>query len=77
MEETAQVNLEYLLIIVGAVAVVTIVSLYIKSVANTVTQRLRRMIRGRSCKIFLECRFVLGEKPVSIGGGVGRGTCAG
>ena len=38
MEEKAQVNLEYLLIIVGAVAVVTIVSIYIKSTANTVTQ---------------------------------------
>jgi len=33
MEERAQVNLEYLLIIVGAVVVVTIVSLYIKTTA--------------------------------------------
>jgi uncharacterized protein (UPF0333 family) len=37
MEEKAQVNLEYLLIIVGALAIVTIVSLYIKSTANTLT----------------------------------------
>ncbi len=38
MEETAQVNLEYLLLIVGAVAIVTVISLYIKSTANTVTK---------------------------------------
>jgi len=37
MEERAQVNMEYLLILVGAIAVVTIVSLYIKSSANTLT----------------------------------------
>jgi uncharacterized protein (UPF0333 family) len=37
MEEKAQVNLEYLLILVGAIAVVTIVTLYIKSTANTIT----------------------------------------
>ena len=37
MEETAQVNFEYLLILVGAIAIVTIVSLYIKSTANTLT----------------------------------------
>jgi len=35
MEERAQVNLEYLLIIVGAVAIVTVVSLYIKTTAST------------------------------------------
>lgn len=38
MEEKAQVNLEYLLIITGAIAIVTVVSLYIKSTANTVAQ---------------------------------------
>jgi len=38
MEEKAQVNIEYLLIIAGAVAVVTVVSLYVKTSANTVTQ---------------------------------------
>jgi uncharacterized protein (UPF0333 family) len=38
MEEKAQVNLEYLLIIAGAVAIVTVVSLYIKSSANTAAQ---------------------------------------
>jgi uncharacterized protein (UPF0333 family) len=37
MEEKAQVNLEYLLVILGAVIVVTVVSLYIKSTAETVT----------------------------------------
>ena len=37
MEEKAQVNLEYLLILVGAIAIVTIVSLYIKSTANVLT----------------------------------------
>jgi len=35
MEEKAQVNLEYLLIIAGAVVVVTVVALFIKSTANT------------------------------------------
>jgi uncharacterized protein (UPF0333 family) len=38
MEEKAQVNMEYLLILVGAIAVVTIVTIYIKNVANTVTE---------------------------------------
>ncbi|MFA5931227.1 MAG: hypothetical protein WC821_02865 [archaeon] len=38
MEEKAQVNLEYLLIITGAIAIVTVVSLYIKSTANTINQ---------------------------------------
>jgi uncharacterized protein (UPF0333 family) len=37
MEEKAQVNMEYLLILVGAIAIVTIVTLYIKSTANTLT----------------------------------------
>jgi len=37
MEQKAQVNLEYLLIIVGAIVIVTIVSIYIKSVATTLT----------------------------------------
>jgi uncharacterized protein (UPF0333 family) len=35
MEEKAQVNLEFLLIIVGAVVVVSIVAIYMKSAANT------------------------------------------
>ena len=34
MEERAQVNVEYLLIIVGAIIIVTMVSLYIKNAAN-------------------------------------------
>ncbi|MFA5763758.1 MAG: hypothetical protein WC915_03010 [archaeon] len=34
MEERAQVNIEYLLIIVGAIAIVTVISLYIKNAAN-------------------------------------------
>jgi len=38
MEEKAQINLEYLLIVLGAVIVVTVVSLYIKNIASTVTQ---------------------------------------
>ncbi len=38
MEERAQVNVEYLLIIVGAVAIVTVVALFVKNTANTVTQ---------------------------------------
>jgi len=38
MEEKAQVNIEYLLIIVGAVAIVSAVALFIKNTANTVTQ---------------------------------------
>ena len=38
MEERAQVNMEYLLIIVGAIIVVTTVSIYIKSVANSAAQ---------------------------------------
>ncbi len=38
MEQKAQVNLEYLLIIVGAIIIVTAVSLYIKSIANSATQ---------------------------------------
>jgi uncharacterized protein (UPF0333 family) len=38
MEERAQVNLEYLLIIVGAILIVTTVSLYIKGIANSAAQ---------------------------------------
>jgi uncharacterized protein (UPF0333 family) len=38
MEEKAQVNIEYLLIIVGAVAVVTVVALFIKNTAGAVTE---------------------------------------
>jgi len=34
MEEKAQVNLEYLLVIVAGVAIVTIVAIYIKGTAN-------------------------------------------
>lgn len=34
MEEKAQVNLEYLLIVVAGVALVTIVAVYIKGTAN-------------------------------------------
>ncbi|MCX6803670.1 MAG: hypothetical protein NTY48_03815 [Candidatus Diapherotrites archaeon] len=36
MEEKAQVNLEFLLIIAGGVVVVTAVALFIKSAAGTV-----------------------------------------
>ncbi len=35
MEEKAQVNVEYLLVIVAGVVVVTIVSLFIKNIANS------------------------------------------
>ena len=35
MEESAQVNLEYLLIVVAGVALVTIAAVFIKGVANT------------------------------------------
>jgi uncharacterized protein (UPF0333 family) len=34
MEEKAQINLEYILIIAGAIIIVTAVSLYIKNAAN-------------------------------------------
>jgi uncharacterized protein (UPF0333 family) len=34
MEEKAQVNLEYLLIVVAGVALVTITAIYIKGIAN-------------------------------------------
>lgn len=34
MEEKAQVNLEYLLVVVAGVALVTIVAVYIKGTAN-------------------------------------------
>ena len=34
-EEKAQVNMEFLLVIAGAVVVVTVVALFIKSTANT------------------------------------------
>jgi uncharacterized protein (UPF0333 family) len=34
-EEKAQVNLEFLLLVVGGVVIVTAVALYIKSVANS------------------------------------------
>ena len=37
MEEKAQVNMEYLLLIVGAVVVVTIVAIFIKSTASSIT----------------------------------------
>ncbi len=35
MEQKAQVNLEYMFIIVGVVVIVTVVSLYIKTAANS------------------------------------------
>ncbi len=35
IEEKAQINLEYLLIVVAGVALVTIVAIYIKGIANT------------------------------------------
>ncbi|MEI7961474.1 MAG: hypothetical protein WCI04_04005 [archaeon] len=37
-EEKAQVNIEFLLIAAGAIAVVSIVALFIKSTANTVAE---------------------------------------
>ena len=46
MEQKAQVNLEYLLIIVGAVAVVTIVALYIKSSANQTIQTTQQQTKN-------------------------------
>lgn len=41
MEERAQVNLEYLLIIIGAIIAVTVVSLYIKNAANSAAQAVK------------------------------------
>ncbi len=41
MEEKAQVNLEYLLIVVAGVALVTIVAIYIKATANTAASAAR------------------------------------
>jgi len=38
MEERAQVNLEYLLILVGAIVIVTTISLYIKGMAGSAAQ---------------------------------------
>ncbi len=38
MEEKAQVNLEYLLIIVAGVALATIVAIYIKNTANSASE---------------------------------------
>jgi uncharacterized protein (UPF0333 family) len=38
MEEKAQVNMEYLLLIVGAVVIVTAVSIFIKSTASSITE---------------------------------------
>ncbi len=38
MEETAQVNIEYLLIIAGAVVIATTVALFIKQSAASVTE---------------------------------------
>ena len=38
MEEKSQVNMEYLLIIVGAVVIVTAVSIFIKSTASSITE---------------------------------------
>ena len=38
MEERAQVHVEYLLMLVGVVVVVTVVSFYIKTTANSVAQ---------------------------------------
>ncbi len=37
MEERAQINLEYLLIVVGAIVVVSTVALFMKSAANSVS----------------------------------------
>lgn len=41
MEEKAQVNLEFLLITVAGVALVTLVAVYIKSTANTAANAAR------------------------------------
>jgi uncharacterized protein (UPF0333 family) len=41
MEEKAQVALEYLLIIAGAIIVVTTVAIYIKSTAQSATQSIQ------------------------------------
>ncbi len=38
MEEKAQVNLEYLLIVVGGIVIVTVASILIKNAANSVNQ---------------------------------------
>jgi uncharacterized protein (UPF0333 family) len=46
-EERAQVNLEYLLIFAGAVAIVTAVSLYIKSTANTIKGTAQQKVNGQ------------------------------
>ncbi|MDD3083951.1 MAG: hypothetical protein PHP82_02935 [Candidatus ainarchaeum sp.] len=41
MEEKAQVSLEYLLVVVGAIMVVTTVAVYIKSTAQSATQAIQ------------------------------------
>ncbi|MDD4250658.1 MAG: hypothetical protein PHX27_00520 [Candidatus ainarchaeum sp.] len=41
MDEKAQTSLEYLLIIVGAIFVVTTVSIYIKTTAQSATQAIK------------------------------------
>ncbi len=41
MEEKAQVSLEYLLIIIGAIIVVTTVAMYIKATAQSTTQAIQ------------------------------------
>jgi uncharacterized protein (UPF0333 family) len=45
MEEKAQVNMEYLLIIVGAVVIVTVVSVYIKGIANSAVQSGQQVVK--------------------------------
>jgi uncharacterized protein (UPF0333 family) len=38
MEERAQTSIEYLLIIVGAVVIVTIIAIFVKNVANSINE---------------------------------------
>ena len=44
MEEKAQVSLEFLLIIVGAVVIVTAVSIYMKNAANTAADAIQATV---------------------------------
>ena len=44
MEDKAQVNLEFLLLLVGAVVIVTAVSVYIKSTANTAANAIKTTV---------------------------------
>jgi uncharacterized protein (UPF0333 family) len=46
MEEKAQVNMEYLLLIVGTVVIVTTVSIFIKSSVNSITETAQETVEN-------------------------------